>query len=272
MSALPDRIPEVRARLDLATLFPQHEEFLRARAVPPSVAHRRGYQSIDSGEQLARAGFPPGQSQRLPRPGLLIPRYALDGRPSPWSKYRPDAPAYRRDGTPAKYVSPAGSWNFVDALPDTIVCLLGTTDDVWVSCEGFVKGDAMTGQGALVVAVDGVWGWRSSGKPLLGWSTILRRPRWLHLVADSDFGWSVDVPVAVCRLAVYLQSLGARVRVLHPSSEAGVKVGVDDHLAQGRTLEGLVEVRPEAVAFVARYRARSGRRVYSSSLTREGVT
>jgi hypothetical protein len=219
-----------------------HRLFLAARAVTGPVLGRRGYDTVTDPAVLVAAGFPESQARRLV-PGLLIPRYALDGRRS-WPKFRPDTagrngPVVNRRGDEIKYASPGGSSNFVDVLPGTP--MYGW--DVWLSVEGFIKADAMTAAGAaLVAAVDGVWGWRSQGDVVVGLSTLVWPGRWFHVVADSDWSINPMVAVAVGKLAVWLRSQGAQVRVLHPPA-FGAKVGVDDFLAAGGSLDGLVEER-----------------------------
>lgn len=229
-------------------LAERHLAFLAARAVPGPVIARRGYRTVTEPGDLCVLGFSEKQARAVV-PGLLIPRYGLGGEMS-WPKFRPDPEG--RNGPPAaKYVSPGGSWNFLDALPGTVL-----SGDIWVSAEGFVKADAMTGQGLPVAAFDGVWGWRSQGAPLLGLEVLARPGRWFHIVCDSDYRTNYRVAGAMCSLAKWLRSEGARVRVLHPPGEA--KVGVDDFLAGGGRVCQLIEAAQPSL--VVR-RAWAGRRL-----------
>lgn len=243
-------------------LCPGHRRFLAERAVPEAVAAERGYRSVTDPGELLEVGFPRRQA-RYDTPGLLIPRYGLDGRAT-WPKVRPDRPRFRRDGTPVKYDSPAGSWSVLDCLPGRLEAL-DRAPEVWVSCEGFVKADAMTGAGVVAVAIDGVWGWRSAGEPLAAWAVLARRPRWWHLVADNDLVSSWDVPAAVARLGAHLKALGGRVRILHPPA-GPAKVGVDDHLAGGGDLDGLTQVGVDTVAEVLSRRRGDRPRGYPAEL------
>lgn len=212
-------------------LSERHVDFLAARAVAGPVIARRGYRTVTESGDLAVAGFPIEQAKKLV-PGLLIPRYGLDGQRS-WPKFRPDPEG--RNGPPrAKYASPGNSWNFLDALPGT-----NLGGDVWVSAEGFVKADAMTLAGVPVVAFDGVYGWRSQREPVLGLECLARPGRWFHVVCDSDIVTNPMVAGAMFSLAAWLRRCNCNVRVLHPPGET--KVGVDDFLAGGGRLRQLVE-------------------------------
>jgi Domain of unknown function (DUF3854) len=215
----------------MPVLAPRHVAFLAARAVTGPVLARRGYRTVTTPAELTALGFPERQARDL-TPGLLIPRYGLGGKPS-WPKVRPDPEG--RNGPPrAKYASPGGSWNFLDALPGTPL-----SGDIWCSAEGFVKADAMAATGLPVVAFDGVWGWKSQGAPLLGLETLARPGRWFHVVCDSDYRTNPRVAGAMCALARWLRSEGARVRILHPPGDG--KLGVDDFLAAGGRIAQLVE-------------------------------
>lgn len=220
-------------------LSERHVNFLAARAVAGPVIARRGYRTVTEPGDLTACGFPERQAAALV-PGLLIPRYGLDGKPS-WPKFRPDpegrnGAVVNRAGHEMKYASPGGSWNFLDALPGTD---LG--GDLWVSAEGFVKADAMAATGVPVVAFDGVWGWRSQQETVLGLEYLTRPGRWFHVVCDSDIDTNPKVAGAMFRLAAWLRAQGAKARVLHPPGET--KVGVDDFLAAGGHLAQLVEAR-----------------------------
>lgn len=213
-------------------LSERHLKFLAARAVAGPVIDRRGYRTVTEPGDLIAAGFPERQAKALV-PGLLIPRYGLSGEPS-WAKFRPDPEG--RNGPPrAKYVSPGNSWNFLDALPGTI--LVG---DIWLSAEGFIKADAMSATGMPVVAIDGVYGWRSQKDVVLGLEALAGPGRWFHVVCDSDFEENVNVATAMFRLAKWMRGEGCKVRILHPPSP-GSKVGVDDFLACGGNVSQLVE-------------------------------
>lgn len=226
-------------------LADRHVAFLAARAVTGPVVERRGYATITDSGELFVAGFPLEQAERLV-PGLLIPRYGLDGRRS-WPKFRPDLEGRngpmenKKTGHIIKYASPGNSWNLLDTLPGTVL-----TGDIWVSAEGFVKADAMAAVGMPVVAFDGVWGWRSQKEMILGLEALAWSGRQFHVVCDSDVDTNPMVASAMFTLAAALRRLGCKVRLLHPPGPG--KVGVDDFLAGGGHLAQLVPVERPTVA------------------------
>ena len=223
-------------------LADRHVAFLAARAVTGDIIERRGYRTITNWRELCAAGFPETQARKY-APGLLIPRYGLDGKASCWPKFRPDlegrnGPVVNAAGREIKYASPGASWNFVDALPGTRLAGRG---DIWLSAEGFIKADAMTqASGFPVVAIDGVFGWRSQGETVLGLEALAWPGRWFHVVCDSDIDTNPRVASAMFRLAGWLRHRDCKVRILHPPGPDG-KVGVDDFLAGGHHLAELVQ-------------------------------
>jgi hypothetical protein len=248
---------------------PHHRAFLDARAVPGWVADIRGYFTARSVDDLVAVGYPESQARKIPTPGIVIPRFGLDGKPACWPKYRPDVPANRNDGRVQKYVFAAGSWNMLDALPDTLP-RLASDEEIWLSAEGQLKADAMRGVGVLTADIEGIWSWRSQGAPLKAFEVLAHWPRWWHVICDSDFATSSDVPLAVCRLALHLKQLGGKVRVLHPPA-SDQKLGVDDFLARGGSLDGLTQVEPDVVRTVLRSRP-SRPRAYAAALETESET
>lgn len=221
-------------------LADHHLALLAARAVTGHVVERRGYSTITDAAELEALGFSPKQARQLV-PGLHIPLYALNGKPATFSKFRPDGLCFDRHWKQIKYASVANSWGSLDALPGTIL-----SADLWVSPEGFIKADAMTAVGLPVVAFDGIYGWLYRGEPLVGLEALARPGRWFHVVCDSDYRTNPQVAGAMCRLAKWLRSEGAKVRILHPPGEQ--KVGVDDFLAAGGSMCQLVEAgRPSLV-------------------------
>lgn len=233
-------------------LADRHLAFLRARAVSDGVIARRGYATITDPAELGRHGFSPKQAQRYV-PGLLIPRRGLNGKLAA-PKFRPDqegrnGPVQNRDGKVTKYASPTGAWNFVDMLPDT---RLHPGSEIWLSAEGFIKADAIVSSAGLpAVAIDGIYGWRSQGETVLGIEVLATPGRWWHVVCDSDYVSNPDVGWAMLRLRGWLRARGCRVRVLFPPS-LGPKVGVDDFLAGGNDIGGLIEAGPQAPLGVRR--------------------
>lgn len=223
-----------------ASLAPNHAAILAARAVSADIVAARGYRSVNEPQTLRRLGFSPKQASVTP--GLLIPRWSLAGRPATYPQFRPDVPRRVGDHV-AKYELPAGSYTTLDVLPVAIPALRDGAD-CWVSCEGHIKSDAMLSAGVpAAVAIVGVWAWKTQWT-VPAWQALVDAcpRRWFHVVADSDFATTTDVARAVSRLALHLADIDARVRVLHPPAADGGKVGVDDYLGAGGSLDDLVVV------------------------------
>lgn len=229
------------------SLHPDHYQILSSRAISCKVVEERGYHSPTS-MQLRLGGF--SFAQQALTPGLMIPRWAITGRPAMWSQYRPDRPRHNVDtGRARKYEVPPGTRSTIDILPSSLAELRAGSE-TWVSIEGHLKADAMKSAGApATIAVVGIWSWRSQGEPLPAWKTIVdaNPGRWITIVCDSDFTTHADVPLAVSRFGRHLNLLGARVRILHPPAHGAEKIGVDDFLANGGDLNDLVVVPVDEV-------------------------
>ncbi|MDA8027550.1 MAG: DUF927 domain-containing protein [Nitrospiraceae bacterium] len=117
--------------------------------------------------------------------------------------------------------------------------------DLWIT-EGVRKADSLLSHGTrCVVALSGVWNWRGSNEKggttaLSDWESIALKGRNVYLVFDSDADRNPKVENARDRLANFLRGRGANVIILYlPDGESGKKVGVDDYLAAGNSLEKL---------------------------------
>lgn len=121
--------------------------------------------------------------------------------------------------------------------------------DLWIT-EGIKKADALTGRGLPTVGIIGVWNWQREGRMIPCWDHVALdgpngAPRRVYVVFDSDVMDKPEVQLALERLVGALQERGADVLVCYLPSEAGSgqdedKVGVDDFLSTGRTVEELV--------------------------------
>ena len=135
----------------------------------------------------------------------------------------------------------------LDVPPCCRVGLDNPARELWVT-EGVKKGDALATAGVVAIALLGVWNWRGTndkaGKTALpDWEAIAVNERVVYLAFDSDVVEKPAVYSALARLSAFLRSRGATVRVVYlPSALGGAKVGVDDHLAAGGTIDGLREL------------------------------
>jgi hypothetical protein len=226
---------------DLHDLTEQHLARLRASGISDDVIEQRGYRSLDAeaaATELPRLGFNAKQSSL--GSGILIPL-------SHGYQFRPDSPRLR-DGKPVKYETPQGQSNGLDIHPARQQ-LAGDPTAHLVFTEGPLKADALvtaTSANVCVVALTGVWNWR--GKNPSGGTTALAlfndlalnegRPSWV--VFDSDTRTNPMVLNACIGLSAYLRSRKANVKaVLPPPGPNGEKVGVDDWLVAGNSIDTL---------------------------------
>jgi len=109
--------------------------------------------------------------------------------------------------------------------------------------EGPLKADAIVSANAVAVALLGVWSWRGTnpqgGKVALAvWESVALNGRTVLIVFDSDAVTKVEVHEAMARVGAFLAHRGAQVQYADiPSGEMGAKVGVDDFLAAGHSIE-----------------------------------
>ena len=156
---------------------------------------------------------------------------------------RPDIPRIdEKRGKPIKYETIAGSRMALDVPPCCRAELGNPGRDLFVT-EGVRKGDSLASAAVVAVALLGVWSWRGDngqgGKTALpDWEAVALNERTVYLVFDSDVMEKPSVYAALGRLSRFLKSKGANVRIVYLPSE-GPKVGVDDHLAAGGTIDGL---------------------------------
>jgi hypothetical protein len=91
-----------------------------------------------------------------------------------------------------------------------------------------------------------VWNWRGrngdGGKTALAdWEKVALNDRIVYIAFDSDAMVKVEVHGALERLAAFLASRGAGIRIIYlPALGGGAKCGLDDFLAAGHTVDNLL--------------------------------
>jgi len=217
--------------------------------ISDAVILARGYRTITDPADLA--AFPKNQRRA---PGLLIPLHTTDGQVLE-IVYRPDNPRVREDKrkgklkdgtwpcTVIKYEFPKGQRTRLDCPPACRPALGNPAIPLWIT-EGQKKGDALASRGACAIALLGVWNWR--GKNELGGNVVLAdfdyialNGRDVRIVFDSDVMTKSAVRTALARFTEHLQRKGATVTSVYLPAGPGGKVGVDDYLAAGGTLDTL---------------------------------
>lgn len=228
-------------------LAPHHRRMLEASGIAADVIAERGYRTVTSRAELQRLGFAEGQ--RIV-PCLLVPIHGTAGGVV-MRQIRPDEPRIVQ-GRPLKYETPKGAHLCLD-VPERIRASLGDPGaPLWIT-EGAKKVDAAVSRGLCCLGVLGVWGWRGTnaegGKTALAdFEVVALNGRDVLLAFDSDVVTKRQVQAALARLAEFLKHRGARVRyVVLPSGPGGVKTGLDDFLASGRTVDDALGLAQDAL-------------------------
>lgn len=261
-SSIPNSSPQEGVLTD------RHLAMLRSSAITLEAIAARGYRSLRGGDgayaALEALGFTHKQAIAVAsRDVLILPIRPPDGTNGLYM-IRPDNPrvfddkdhplgdgTYRQ--TVLKYEQPRGASNRLDVNPLALPGLADPNKDLWFT-EGIKKGDSLTSAGLVGVSLPGgVYGFL--GKNAHGASTVLAdfehiawkngdgAPRRVFIVFDSDVMEKQPVKQALKRLAYIIRNKGARVTpVVLPGKLDGGKIGVDDFLANGGTVEQLYQL------------------------------
>lgn len=233
------------------SLSPSHLQALHQSAISDGMILARGYRTITHSRDLEGLGFA-GYQCRVP--GLLLPLHTTDGGNGQYV-YRPDNPRVVEDkhkknpgGTypnkVIKYELPKGSGVRIDCPPTCQPLLTNPSIPLWIT-EGQKKADALASAGLCSIALLGVWNFlgkneNGSSTFLADWDYISLNKREVRIIFDSDVLNKSSVKDALKRLSDHLLRKGASVAALYlPPGENGQKVGVDDWLAAGHTVEDL---------------------------------
>lgn len=225
------------AHAEYPDLEPQHAQVLRVRAIAPDEATARRYRS-DRGR-------------------LIIPSWNTQGEMER-EQSRPDVPSIDpKTGKPRKYLWPVGSRQSIDVPPSSFAKLQDVRIPVIIT-ESALKADAIVSELArigkadafCVIAVAGVYGWRSDGAPLsdhqdIRWRTAERQKvtwrRPVYLAFDSDAATKAEVARARWEYAEFLKRKSARVLIIDiPDAPNGEKQGADDAIAAGADILELI--------------------------------
>jgi hypothetical protein len=224
-------------------LFPHHQDMLARSAIDPAVARERGYVSVDTLATIRKLRF----AKKVQVPGLLIPIHGSDGELR-LHQYRPDNPRLDSRGKECKYETPWRAQICLDVPPRVRGQLAEDGTRLWLT-EGARKADAAVSAGLCCIALVGVDGWMSHGVALPDWRHVLLRGRDVYVAFDSDVMVKPEVSGALKRLTTWLTWRGAIVRhVILPDGEDGAKVGLDDFLGAGHTVDDLLGLACEPPA------------------------
>lgn len=221
----------------MAELSDAHRSELNSSRISSEVIEQRGYTTVgsDRREELLALGVPPwAVREETAFPGLLVPLYRVTGEQISY-QFKPALPQVSpAKGKPQKYTSLRGHTNRLD-VPRSVGHLVQDVAQPLVFTEGIKKADALATRGIAVVALTGVWNWKSGGKTLGDFDDIPLKGRAVAVCFDSDSTSNPDVRAAMVRLVEWLRSKGATAYYMPvPSEVNGVAVkGVDDYFAAG---------------------------------------
>ncbi len=234
-------------RIQHAGINDHDREVLRSRGIALSVAAVRGYRT-GTAKDARGAGFV-GQ---MARPGLLIPGHNTQGEVTCW-QLRPHDPPLDDTGKPRKYLWAAGTRMQIDVPPASLPYLPDVSVPL-ILTESVLKADAIQSAiepgSACVLAISGVYGWRSEGMPLSDFGDIPWKKkrgdrvtfrRTITIAFDSDTRTNEKVAQARWDLTEFLRRKQARVNWLDvPTAADGSKQGIDDALASGYDIWSLI--------------------------------
>jgi len=226
---------------EIPGLLRSHLDHLKTSGLSVEVIKQRGYESVLGHKRLSDLGF---GRQQYRTPGLLIPLWGVDGTGIISYQFRPDSPRLNSKGKSIKYENPRGTSVRLDAPPSCRESLGNPNIPIWF-VEGVKKADSLASRGECAVTLAGVWNFK--GRNPLGGTVILAdfdyialKDRECYICFDSDYRDNPSVSKAATRLAEHLSPRSARVSIVYlPTGEQGEKVGVDDYLAEGYTIEEL---------------------------------
>jgi len=223
-------------------LLPQHEKLLADSGILPHVANARGYESATTKARLKELGFSEPQ-RRVP--ALVLPIYSAVTTEVVMHQARPDEPRRDQRSRPVKYETPRGVRMAIDCNPIARLRLKDPSGPLFIT-EGVRKADAAVSHGLCCAALLGVWNFRGRNEfggltALSDWESIALKDRTVYIVFDSDVMEKPEVYGALVRLKALLEGRGARVLLIYlPPGEGGAKVGLDDYLAAGHTVQDIL--------------------------------
>jgi Protein of unknown function (DUF3631)/Domain of unknown function (DUF3854) len=229
----------------MSRLADHHRKLLSDSAISDEVAAARGCFTATKAIELRRLGFSTVQAIV---PSLVIPIRGLDGDIVSYQA-RPDQPRIV-DGKPCKYESPAGSVPVLDVPVGARDLVRVPPAPIWIT-EGARKTDAAVTAGLACVSLPGVWSWVSKiGNAKTVLPDLLRirfADRKVVIAFDSDCMSKAAVHAALEKLAGWLESQGAWVHCCYLPAADGEKVGLDDFLAPGHSVDRLWEYVEQGV-------------------------
>lgn len=240
-------MPDIFSK-EVPELLLTHFNHLLKSAISVEVIRKRQYRSIMGKAELKNLGFSKIQRRT---PGLLIPLWSPDGSSAGY-QYRPDKPRTNEKDKPIKYENATGEGLHFDVSPVRQPQIADPKNELWFT-EGAKKVDALASKGICGVNLSGVWGFK--GKNEFGVTSLLAdfdlipwKGRRVYLAFDSDAATNRMVALAQERLKEHLERKGSIVKIIPiPAGPDNAKVGIDDYLAAGKSLEELRSLAQDTV-------------------------
>ena len=210
--------------------------------ISDEVIRQRGYYTATKKADLLNLGFSHSQANV---PALVFPIHNSHGDVVLYQT-RPDQPRMQ-NGHIVKYEIPRKSTMTLDVPSKARKDISNPRQRLWIT-EGIKKADALATHGCCVVGLLGVWNWRGTNKEggktaLADWEHIALNEREVLIIFDSDVMTKTSVYRALERLKAFLESRQAQVKLIYlPALEGQDKVGVDDYLVAGHTLNDLYQL------------------------------
>jgi hypothetical protein len=226
-------------------LLPQHQAMLAESGITPEHARARGYISIDGNNRKLLKEIKIVKAVQK-SDGLLIPLLRIDGEIGGY-QFRPDNPRVdNKKGKEIKYETPLKQLNMIDFPPGVPERLADRSRPIWIT-EGVKKADAGFLADLAIVGLTGVWNWLRDHAALPDFRNLALKDRETILCFDSDFTVKPEVWRAIRDLGEWLKvSRHADVKYCCLPHNGDGKTGLDDYLADGHTVEDLLElVRPD---------------------------
>jgi hypothetical protein len=217
----------------MSGLLDHHLAQLRESAIADEVIQAREAWSACKVAELERIGY---RRNTVTVPALVLPQWGVTGEVVGY-QVRPDT-APMIGGRIAKYLSPPGAEVRLDIPPPCRELIGSPQVPLWIT-EGTKKADSLASRGLTVVGLAGVQMFRTDD-----WEAIPLDGRRAYVALDSDVMVKRQVDGALRALVAHLRARGAETWPVYLPTDHG-KVGVDDFLASGGTVEDLYRLAEE---------------------------
>lgn len=243
----PDSVWEDVCPPLLRRLADEHRRVLEEESgILPEIIESRGYHSLTQAQIVELTNLGVLSEYAMKASGwMAIPIYRPDG-----VKHGEVIRLFGYSGS-FKYLWPSKSRLTMDVHPDLHDLLKDPSVDIIIT-EGIKKADAILsaarreGYPCVTIALNGCYGWRmavgDTSMALTDFSDIVWSGRKVYIVSDSDYRTNDEVSRGWNECAQYISGKTGEHRtfLVVPPQEGREKIGADDYLAAGFTLDQLL--------------------------------